>query len=74
LMPLLWVMSMLLCFKCHHEFSAKNACCPPMLVLCMWPWWKLLEGHPVMHHGACMIFLTRLPPSKHVLRLSTPLI
>jgi hypothetical protein len=27
-----------------------------------------------MHHGACMIYLTRLPPSKHVLRLSTPLI
>jgi hypothetical protein len=31
-------------------------------------------GHPVMHHGACMIRLTRLPPSKHVLMLSTPLI
>jgi hypothetical protein len=27
-----------------------------------------------MHHGACMICLTRLPPSKHILRLSTPLI
>jgi hypothetical protein len=27
-----------------------------------------------MHHGACMINLTRLPPSKYVLRLSTPLI
>jgi hypothetical protein len=27
-----------------------------------------------MHHGACMICLTRLPPSKHVLSLSTPLI
>jgi hypothetical protein len=27
-----------------------------------------------MHHGACMICLTRLPPSKHVLRLSTSLI
>jgi hypothetical protein len=27
-----------------------------------------------MHHGACMICLTRLPPSKHVLRLRTPLI
>jgi hypothetical protein len=27
-----------------------------------------------MHHGACMICLTRLPPFKHVLRLSTPLI
>jgi hypothetical protein len=33
-----------------------------------------LEGHPVMHHGACMICLTRLPPSKHVLRLSSSLI
>jgi hypothetical protein len=70
LMPLLWVMSMLLCFICHLEFPAKR----PMLVLCMWPGWKLLEGHPVMHRGACMIFLTRLPPSKHVSRLSTPLI
>jgi hypothetical protein len=28
----------------------------------------------MMHHGACMICLTRLPPSKHVLRLSTTLI
>jgi hypothetical protein len=28
----------------------------------------------MMHRGACMIYLTRLPPSKHVLRLSTPLI
>jgi hypothetical protein len=28
----------------------------------------------MMHHGACMICLTRLPPSKHVLRPSTPLI
>jgi hypothetical protein len=27
-----------------------------------------------MHHGACMVRLTRLPPSKHVLTLSTPLI
>jgi hypothetical protein len=27
-----------------------------------------------MHHGACMVRLTRLPPSKHVLMLSTPLI
>jgi hypothetical protein len=27
-----------------------------------------------MHHGACMICLARLPPSKHVLRLSTSLI
>jgi hypothetical protein len=28
----------------------------------------------MMHHGACMICSTRLPPSKHVLRLRTPLI
>jgi hypothetical protein len=28
----------------------------------------------VMHHGACMVRLTRLSPSKHVLMLSTPLI
>jgi hypothetical protein len=34
----------------------------------------MLEGHPVMYHGACMVRLTRLPPSKHVLTLSTPLI
>jgi hypothetical protein len=27
-----------------------------------------------MYYGACMINLTRLPPSKHVLWLSTPLI
>jgi hypothetical protein len=27
-----------------------------------------------MHHGAWMVKLTRLPPSKHVLMLSTPLI
>jgi zona occludens toxin (predicted ATPase) len=35
---------------------------------------KMLEGHPVMYHGACMVRLTRLPPYKHVLTLSTPLI
>jgi hypothetical protein len=34
----------------------------------------MLEGHPMMHHGACMVRLTRLPPSKHVLMLSAPLI
>jgi zona occludens toxin (predicted ATPase) len=34
----------------------------------------VLEGHPMMYHGACMVRLTRLPPSKHVLMLSTPLI
>jgi hypothetical protein len=28
----------------------------------------------MMYYGACMINLTRLPPSKHVLRLRTPLI
>jgi hypothetical protein len=28
----------------------------------------------MMHHSACMFRLTSLPPSKHVLTLSTPLI
>jgi hypothetical protein len=35
---------------------------------------KDVGGHPMMHHGACMVMLTRLPPSKHVLMLITPLI
>jgi hypothetical protein len=35
---------------------------------------KMLMGHPMMYHGACMVRLTRLPPSKHALMLSTPLI
>jgi hypothetical protein len=34
----------------------------------------MLEGHPVMHHGACIVRLTRLPPSMHVLTLSAPVI
>jgi hypothetical protein len=34
----------------------------------------MLERHPVMHHGACMVRLTRLPPSKQILKLITPLI
>jgi hypothetical protein len=34
----------------------------------------MLEEHPVMHHGACMVSLIKLPPSKHVLMLSNPLI
>jgi hypothetical protein len=34
----------------------------------------MLEGHPMMDHGAYMVRLTRLPPSKHVLMLSTLLI
>jgi hypothetical protein len=32
---------------------------------------KDVGGHPMMHRGACMVRLTRLPPSKHVLMLST---
>jgi hypothetical protein len=35
---------------------------------------KDVGGHPVMHHGARMVKLTRLPPAKHILMLSTPLI
>jgi hypothetical protein len=34
----------------------------------------MLKWHPMMYHGACMVRLTRLPPSKHALMLSTPLI
>jgi hypothetical protein len=34
----------------------------------------MLEGHPMMYHGACMVRLSKLPPSKHALMLSTPLI
>jgi hypothetical protein len=34
----------------------------------------MLEGHPMMHHGVCMVKLIKLPPSKNVLMLSTPLI
>jgi hypothetical protein len=32
----------------------------------------MLEGHPMMYHGVCMVRLTRLPPSRHALMLSTP--
>jgi hypothetical protein len=35
---------------------------------------KDVGGHPMMHHGACMVRLTRLPPSEHALMLSTSLI
>jgi zona occludens toxin (predicted ATPase) len=34
----------------------------------------MLEGHPMVYHDACMVRWTRLPPSNHVLMLSTPLI
>jgi hypothetical protein len=54
------------------NFLQSHACYPRILVLCMWSWWKLLKGHPMMYYGACMIKLTRLPPSKHILRLNTP--
>jgi hypothetical protein len=40
----------------------------------MWFDKRYWGGHPVMHHGARKVKLTRLPPSKHVLMLSTPLI
>jgi hypothetical protein len=55
-------------------FQQNKALAAPMLCPLHVVWWKMLEGHPVMHHGACMVRLTRLPPSKHVLTLSTPLI
>jgi hypothetical protein len=53
------------------NFLQSYACCPPMLVLCMCSWWKLMKGHPMVH---AWLTLTRLPPSKYVLRPSTPLI
>jgi hypothetical protein len=31
------------------NFLKRYACCTPMLVLCMWSWWKLLKGHPMVH-------------------------
>jgi hypothetical protein len=31
------------------NFLQCYACCPPMLVLCMWSWWKLMKGHPMVH-------------------------
>jgi hypothetical protein len=40
----------------------------------MWFDKRCWGGHPMKHHGACMVRLTRLPPSKHVLMLSIPLI
>jgi hypothetical protein len=45
------------------NFLQSYACCPPMLVLCMWSWWKLLKGHPMVH---ARLTLTKLPPSKYV--------
>jgi hypothetical protein len=45
------------------NFLQSYACCPPMLVLCMSSWWKLLKGHPMVH---AWLTLTRFPPSKYV--------
>jgi hypothetical protein len=54
-------------------FLQNKALAAPHACLCMW-FDKMLKGHPMMYHGACMVRLTRLPPSEHVLMLSTPLI
>jgi hypothetical protein len=51
-------------------FLQNKALAAPHACSCMW----LLKGHPMMYHGACMVRLTRLPLSKHILMLSTPLI
>jgi hypothetical protein len=53
-------------------FLQNKALAPPHACPCMW--FEMLKGHPMMYHGACMVRLTRLPPSKHALMLSTPLI
>jgi hypothetical protein len=57
----------------HMPPTKQSLGCPPHACPCMW-FDKMLKGHPMMYHGACMVRLTRLPPSKHVLMLSTPLI
>jgi hypothetical protein len=31
------------------NFLQSYACCPPMLVLFMWSWWKLMKEHPMGH-------------------------
>jgi hypothetical protein len=54
-------------------FLQNKALAAPHACPCMW-FDKMLKGHPMMYHGACMVRLTRLPPSKHALMLSTPLI
>jgi hypothetical protein len=45
------------------NFLQSYACCPPMLILCMWSWWKLMKEHPMVHEW---LTLTKLPPSKYV--------
>jgi hypothetical protein len=54
-------------------FLQNKALAPPHACTCMW-FDKMLKGHPMMYHGVSMVRLTRLPPSKRVLMLSTPLI
>jgi hypothetical protein len=54
-------------------FLQNKALAAPHACPCMW-FDKMLKGHPMMYHGACMVRLTRLPPSRHALMLSTPLI
>jgi hypothetical protein len=54
-------------------FLQNKALDAPHACPCMW-FDKMLKGRPMMYHGACMVRLTRLPPSKHALMLSTPLI
>jgi hypothetical protein len=64
---------MLPCLTCIHDIPAKPSLgCPPCLYFAC-GLIKDVGGHPMMHHGACMVRLTRLPPSEHVLMLSTPL-
>jgi hypothetical protein len=74
LMFSLWVTSILPCLTCLHDISAEQSLGYPPCLSFARGLIKLLEGHPVMHQGTCMVRLTRLPPSKHVLMLSTPLI
>jgi hypothetical protein len=36
---------------------------PTMLVLCMWNWWKLIKGNPMVH---AWLIQTWLPPFRCV--------
>jgi hypothetical protein len=73
LMVFSWVTSMLPCLTCLHDIPAKQSlgCSPCLSFACGLI--KDVRGHLVMHHGACMVKLIKLPPSRHVLMLSTPL-
>jgi hypothetical protein len=75
LMFLLWVTSMLPCLTCIQDIPTKPSFgCPHPCLYFACGFIEDVGGHPMMHQSACMVRLTRLPPSKHVLMRSTTLI